>query len=328
MKHDEQKDDETLLGISDRDEQSFAAGWSQTGLQPSLQDLSGLGDTGRAQLLLSILDIKKNPYESLALFNFVLAKIPRPWPVFSILKCHSHLIQRLPEAARAGRVPQAAELIESTLRHVKAAYGSPADFLQRSAKPALVFQNQTITHRALYDFVHRFRLTVKACSPQKPVVCLALPNGPVLAATCFAVVTYYTAAPINPMTGPEQFRADVLQARATIILTSQADAERLRLQDPWVREADIQIFIVVFDSNMGIVIQNEDGTFLAEDIPRPALNSADDVGIILFTSGTSGIKKVVPLAVHSLITGVAQVIDSWALTEADVCLNMMPLHHM
>jgi long-subunit acyl-CoA synthetase (AMP-forming) len=57
-------------------------------------------------------------------------------------------------------------------------------------------------------------------------------------------------------------------------------------------------------------------------------NEADDIGLILFTSGTSGAKKVVPLTIHSIITGVVFVMDSWGLGEADMCLNMMPLYHV
>lgn len=57
-------------------------------------------------------------------------------------------------------------------------------------------------------------------------------------------------------------------------------------------------------------------------------NKADDIGLILFTSGTSGTKKVVSLTVHSIIAGIVFVIDSWGLTTSDVCLNMMPLYHV
>ena len=49
---------------------------------------------------------------------------------------------------------------------------------------------------------------------------------------------------------------------------------------------------------------------------------------MLFTSGTNGMEKMVPLSIHTLLSGVAFVIESWHLTNEDVCLNMMPLNHV
>ena len=60
---------------------------------------------------------------------------------------------------------------------------------------------------------------------------------------------------------------------------------------------------------------------------KPA-NRAEDIGLVLFTSGTSGSKKVVPLKMHSIVAGIVFVMESWGLTAKDVCLNMMPLYHV
>jgi long-subunit acyl-CoA synthetase (AMP-forming) len=58
------------------------------------------------------------------------------------------------------------------------------------------------------------------------------------------------------------------------------------------------------------------------------VNKADDIALILFTSGPSGPKKVVPITLHSIIAGVSFVIESWGLSSSDICLNMMPLYHV
>lgn len=292
----------------------------------TFQSICSINDTDRAQLLASILPTPEPSYKPLSLLNLLLEEKPDCWPVFDLLRCHTRLTNALPEAAR--RAAESANLINSTLEQVKKSYGSLTEFLHSSENPALRFNNQLISHQSLHQFIHNFRLPTHATSSRKPVVGIALPNGPLLAATCLAVVTYYTAAPINPAAGPEQFQADVLQAGATVILTTHADAEKLQLGEAWVIDAGIQILIVDLDSNMKINIQNRNGTGLSQDIAHPLPNTADDIGIILFTSGTSGTKKTVPLMIHSIVTGVAQVIDSWALTENDICLNMMPLYHV
>jgi non-ribosomal peptide synthetase component E (peptide arylation enzyme) len=68
---------------------------------------------------------------------------------------------------------------------------------------------------------------------------------------------------------------------------------------------------------------------LPSDTKCPVVPSTvDDISLLLFTSGTGGVKKVVPITGLSLITGVTNVIDSWGLTPQDTCLNMMPLNHV
>lgn len=50
--------------------------------------------------------------------------------------------------------------------------------------------------------------------------------------------------------------------------------------------------------------------------------------LVLFTSGTSGTKKLVPYTLESLIVGAGCIIQSWDLTALDVAFNMMPLFHV
>ena len=57
-------------------------------------------------------------------------------------------------------------------------------------------------------------------------------------------------------------------------------------------------------------------------------NSGDDIAIILFTSGTSGTKKLVPITTYNLIAGTIATMESVELSETDTCLNMMPLNHV
>ncbi|KAK1256469.1 hypothetical protein MKX07_008728 [Trichoderma sp. CBMAI-0711] len=184
-----------------------------------------------------------------------------------------------------------------------------------------------ITHNGLRDFVESFHLPTSGFA-RKPVVAIALPNGPLLAATCIAVTTYYTSAPINPAAGAEQFRADVQQAGAQFILTTSDDCERLGLRDPWVAAAGIEVFLMRWANRDEIDIRDLGGSHLPLQRQKPNYNGPDDFGLILFTSGTSGTKKVVPLTIHSIIAGISFVVDSWGLSASDICLNMMPLYHV
>jgi acyl-coenzyme A synthetase/AMP-(fatty) acid ligase len=182
-----------------------------------------------------------------------------------------------------------------------------------------------ITHAQLKDFVQGFRLPARNIG--RNVVAVALPNGPMLAAAIIAVSTYYTAAPITPAVGVEQFKADVLQAGANIVLTTQEDAEKLGLNDLWVSEAGIQICLARLESDMVVTITDDAGLNFSK-LPMPEANGPRDTAIQLFTSGTSGTKKLVPISAAAVLGGAQMVVKSWGLNTDETCLNMMPLHHM
>jgi long-subunit acyl-CoA synthetase (AMP-forming) len=235
----------------------------------------------------------------------------------------------MPEDAKSHKDESLAQLIHDTSELVKKTYTSFASFILCDSRPALRASTpgDYITHKGLRRFVDSFRLPT-GTSTRKPIVAIALPNGPLLAATCIAVTTYYTSAPINPTAGAEQFRADVQQAGAQFILTTSDDCDRLGLRDSWVASAGIQVFVMKWENNDEFEMQDLSGTAVSQPNQNPSHNGPDDFGLILFTSGTSGTKKVVPLTMHSIISGISFVVDSWGLTASDICLNMMPLYHV
>ncbi|KAK3319542.1 hypothetical protein B0T19DRAFT_388344 [Cercophora scortea] len=232
----------------------------------------------------------------------------------------------------------------------KPSHNGIQSFLRRTNKPALRFpdHNRYITHSSLCSFVETFSIPSllpdhvgSTNTSKKDIVGIALPNGPLLAALCLAVANRYIAAPLNcdASIGPEQFKADVRQSGASCILTTRADVNRLGLTLPssWTTDRPVSVLIVDGDgiesgASLRYQIDNLriiglDGTPLRLH-QQPEPNKADDIAIVLFTSGTSGTKKLVPITVGNIISGVRFVVDSWALTSNDVCLNMMPLFHI
>ncbi|CZR40482.1 uncharacterized protein FPRO_05382 [Fusarium proliferatum ET1] len=283
----------------------------------------------RADVLAAIPIAQQYSISSLYTLCHLLEELPGPWPVFELIKTYTRLYTQLPEDAKTNSTHELSSLIKQASALVKSSYTSFAQFIGHDDKPALraPTDEDVITHRELRQFVDTFQLPVDA-SIKRPVVSIALPNGPLLAATCMAVTTYYTASPINPAAGPEQFRADILQARADFILTTKDEYKKLQLDANWVSDSYIKIFIMDWTRDEGISLRTVDGEAIPTGSAERVANKADDIGLILFTSGTSGTKKVVPLTVHSIIAGVAFVIESWGLTAEDICLNMMPLYHV
>lgn len=205
---------------------------------------------------------------------------------------------------------------------------SIVDFLPDLQTPAIYASSvdQYITHAQLRRYVEGFRLP-STQSSRREVVAVALPNGPLLAATILAVSTYYTAAPITASVGAEQFKSDVLQAGATTVLTTAEDCQKLSLRDGWVSDAGIQVCLARLESDLSITVTDLAGASLSSlAAPRPS--GPRDTCIQLFTSGTSGNKKLVPISIDAAINGAQMVITSWGLTPQETCLNMMPLHHV
>lgn len=56
--------------------------------------------------------------------------------------------------------------------------------------------------------------------------------------------------------------------------------------------------------------------------------NADEMGIMLFTSGTTSISKAVMLSQKNILTNVMDIISRFELNETDVFLSFLPLHHV
>lgn len=284
-----------------------------------------------AQTLTTTQMTPQESWKALQLLSVTLQQDQESWPTLDLIRCHARLSRSLREANPFGDSNQSVDLVKDTAKRIQDTYSSLAEFIPSTSGPALYTTNtdKYLTHGYLREFVSQFSVPVESAEAgRKPVVSIALPNGPLLAAVCIAVTSHYTAAPINPAAGAEQFQADVLQARANCILTTREDYAKLELgEDGWTRDTNITVLLVELTDDMRIEITTPAGAPVLSATPAPP-NVADDIALILFTSGTSGKKKVVPITTHSIVAGVAFVIESWALTSEDVCLNMMPLYHV
>ncbi|KAI7264091.1 acetyl-CoA synthetase-like protein [Hortaea werneckii] len=274
-------------------------------------------------------------YAPIAALAALLSRRKALWPVFRLQQSYVRAWKSLPEEAKAGRAAtEAQKLVQHCLALCKQSYGSLLDLLQPKSDSVAIINpenGQSLQHRALYSILKRFSLPLLVnTSSRKPIVAISLPNGPLLALTVLAVASYYTAAPIahGNGVGPEQFKADVLQSNSGMVLASTADIDRLRLHDSWLTEAGITVLLVEFTEEMDLTVKNLHGAVVPRCLSTPVPNKAENTGIMLFTSGTSGTKKIVPLHIHSMVCGIAMVIESWGLSPSMRCLNQMPLNHV
>jgi long-subunit acyl-CoA synthetase (AMP-forming) len=123
---------------------------------------------------------------------------------------------------------------------------------------------------------------------------------------------------------PEQLRADIDAVHADAILMLEADAQKVQLDD-------LPVFVIQPQADLTFTVTPTSTSTSPGASKSPAAatdNGPDDVAILLFTSGTSGTKKLVPITTYNLFASAVFTMDSVALDEGSRCLNMMPLHHM
>lgn len=288
-----------------------------------------------AELLATVPQTEQPSAVPLEFLSFLLDNLGEaPIPVFDLLRCYLRLWHCLPEGAKSGLDHDGFMAAIRTLDQVKARVGSlPALLALNSNNDSAAFVDPltktVLSHRLLSRFIRNFTLPITCEEDPKPTVVIALPNGPLLGLAVLAVTSYYTAAPINPAGGAEQFWNDVHLIKSKAILAVATDVDRLGLRDPWIAQAGIQIFILDQEADLTFGITSLDGSSPSvSQLQQTPPNQADDRALVLFTSGTSGTKKVVPYSLYTMLSGVSCVIDSWGMTPTDSCLNMMPLNHV
>ena len=155
-------------------------------------------------------------------------------------------------------------------------------------------------------------------------VAIVLPNGPEMAAVFVAVAAGAVAAPLNPTYRAEEFEFYLsdLGAKALIV---EAGATGPAVEV--AHKLGVQIFELRprIDSGAGafeLVGAGRGGKM------RSGPAAADDVALILHTSGTTSQPKIVPLSQRNVCISAGNVATTLALSASDRGLNVMPLFHI
>jgi acyl-CoA synthetase (AMP-forming)/AMP-acid ligase II len=150
-------------------------------------------------------------------------------------------------------------------------------------------------------------------------VAIALPNGLRAIVSFLAASIAGTAAPLNPAYPYEEFLFFLRDTEAHLLLCPPVGAEYAR-----TAAADLKIPVLAVgmtDKGVVHVIDAPSGEKATEPAP-------DDIALILHTSGSTGRPKRVPLRHSNLAVSSANIANTYALTEEDVSLCIMPLFHI
>lgn len=153
-------------------------------------------------------------------------------------------------------------------------------------------------------------------------VAMVLPNGPEMAALFVTVACGATTAPLNPAYKSDEFDFYLSDLNAKCLVVMQG------METP-ARAVAAAKGIAIVELVPGEVA----GSFtLQSDLKGtptlPGLAEAEDIALVLHTSGTTSRPKIVPLRQINVTASAAHIGLALALTPNDVCLNIMPLFHI
>jgi len=153
-------------------------------------------------------------------------------------------------------------------------------------------------------------------------VAIVLPNGPEMAAAFITTAQAAVTAPLNPAYREEDFAfyLEDLRARAIVVGADEngpavAAASRLELK------------VLRLVSDLTGPAGEFDLVGEASDVATGA-PGAEDVALILHTSGTTSRPKIVPLLHRNVAASASNVGAALALGSEDRCMNVMPLFHI
>ena len=185
-------------------------------------------------------------------------------------------------------------------------------------------ERPSLTHKSLRELATR---TVEGLNAmgigRNDRVAIVLPNGPEMAAAFIAIACGATTAPLNPAYRAEEFDFYLsdLNAKALVIQDGMESPARAI-----AAARNIPVVTLLRGETAGDFTLKADGMTAA-----PALGGraqADDIALVLHTSGTTSRPKIVPLSQTNVTASAYHIGQALALTPGDICLNIMPLFHI
>lgn len=173
-------------------------------------------------------------------------------------------------------------------------------------------------------------------------IALVLPNGPELALAILGVAQWASCLPLNANGARSELTKDLRLANASVVVGIEGEssiremASSLNIPFCGLRPSPTEtgIFqLIPDDSSLARRLpfkddsndeKKDEGYVCAKVLP----NSHDDEVLVLFTSGTTGNKKLVPHRLGDIMIAAGCIAVSWNLTPHDVNCNLMPLFHV
>ncbi|WDR07098.1 AMP-binding protein [Devosia rhodophyticola] len=191
----------------------------------------------------------------------------------------------------------------------------------------LAHDRQHATYSDIFDQVDALTGTLSQLECASGTrIAVMLDSGPEMAVACLAIMGTSICVPINPHYPASELLSLLPRLNVTHMLTDRA-----------LYATHGELFVSM---GLSVIIATPDptapaGRFTFEIAHKPgnpvvpsAKGTPQNLALLLHTSGSTGTPKLVPLTHENLLSAMANVVSSLALTPSDRCLNTMPMFHV
>lgn len=158
-------------------------------------------------------------------------------------------------------------------------------------------------------------------------VAIVLPNGPEMATAFISIASGATTAPLNPAYKKDEldFYLSDLNAKALLV---EAGSDSPAIEAALERNIQVLDLCVAENAPAGAFSLQSRVSSNEEPVTHGGLAHADDIALVLHTSGTTSRPKIVPLTHANICKSARNIQKTLQLGASDVCLNIMPLFHI
>ena len=154
-------------------------------------------------------------------------------------------------------------------------------------------------------------------------IALVLPNGPEFLQALLAITALgAAAAPLNPAYTQDEYSFYLADLAPRLLLVPEGEAQAVRAAGG----PETEIVDVVTSKGQPPVLSIDGRPVEREGQFEPG--RADDVALLLHTSGTTSRPKQVPLLQRNLMASARAIVGHYRLDESDVSYVAMPLFHV
>lgn len=154
---------------------------------------------------------------------------------------------------------------------------------------------------------------------------IVLPNCPEMASGFVAIASACTAAPLNMAYRADEFEFYLSDIQAKALVLAEGSTSPAR---DVAAKLGIKVLELRSRPEQGAGSFEIIGEAIGGAPAQGGAAQADDVALILHTSGTTSRPKIVPLTHRNVCASARNIARTLALTPADVELHLMPLFHI